>query len=72
MARIKALFDKSGDSFKVANACTPDNPTGCVGSFKNLLGNMAQFNDGDVQYTEEYFRHNELPPQLETVSEDED
>jgi len=69
MARLKMRIDKNGDTFKVANLCNPDSPTDCVGSFKNLLGSVAEFDDGEVQYTNEYFQHQELPAQLETIDE---
>jgi hypothetical protein len=73
MARVKVLFDKSGDKFKVGDVCDPNNPTGCVGSFKNLLGKVADFNEADVELTDRYFQQEELPPKLETVGEpDED
>ena len=69
MAKIKILFDKSGDKFKVGDMCTPDNPTGCVGSFKNLLGKVADFNESDVELTDNYFQQEELPPKMETINE---
>ena len=72
MARIKMLFDKSGDSFKVSDFCDPENPSGCVGSFQNLMGKVANFKESDVELTNRYFQQEELPPKMETIDENED
>ena len=69
MAKVKVLFDKSGDKFKVSDFCDANNPTGCVGSFKNLLGKMADFNESDVELTDNYFQQEALPPKMETINE---
>jgi hypothetical protein len=71
MAKVKMLFDKSGDSFKVSDFCDPDNPTGCVGSFQNLIGKVATVKESDVELTDRYFQQEELPPKMETIGDGE-
>jgi len=67
MAKLKMKISPDGDSFEVANMCNPNNPTQCVGEFKNLLGEVAEFSESEVEHTNEYFVAEEMPPQLEEV-----
>ena len=67
MAKVKIKFASDGDSFKVANMCANSNAGNCVGEFKNLLGEVAQFSADDVEYTDEYYQKEEMPPQLEEI-----
>ena len=67
MAKVKIKFAKDGDSFQVANMCANTGGGNCVGEFQNLLGNVAQFSSDDVEYTDEYYKQGELPPQIEEI-----
>ena len=67
MAKVKIKFQADGDSFKVANMCADSGAGNCVGEFKELLGGIAQFSTEDVEYTDEYYKKEELPPQLEEI-----
>ena len=68
MAKIKMKFAANGDSFKVANVCSDDSKD-CVGEFKNLVAGACEVDESQVTHTEEYYAHDELPPQLESVSQ---
>ena len=67
MAKVKIKFAADGDSFQVANMCADSGGGNCVGEFKGLLGNVAQFSSGDVEYTDEYYEQEEMPPQIEEI-----
>jgi hypothetical protein len=64
--RIKIRFDKSGDSFKVENACSPD-AKDCQNTFSDVLNKVGSVDANTFEHTEEFFREDELPPQMETV-----
>ena len=68
MARIKMKFSADGDSFKVANVCSDDSKD-CVGEFKNFVKGACAVDENEVQHTEEYYAHDELPPQMESVGQ---
>jgi uncharacterized protein (UPF0333 family) len=68
MARIKMKFAADGNSFKVANVCSTDSKD-CVGEFKKFVKGACEFDENEVQHTEEYYAHDELPPQVEHVGE---
>lgn len=67
MAKIKIKFAADGDSFEVKNMCANSSPGECVGEFKKLAGNLAEFSADDVTYTDEYYQQEELPPQIEEI-----
>ena len=68
MARIKMRFSADGDSFKVANVCSSDSKN-CVGEFKDVVAGACEIDTDDVRHTEEYYAHDQLPPQTEFVGE---
>ena len=70
MARIKMKFGADG-TFKVSNVCSDDSKD-CVGEFKQFVKGACEFDDSQVQHTDEYYAHDELPPQQETVSQTEE
>jgi hypothetical protein len=67
VAKVKIKFQADGDGFKVDNMCANTGAGNCVGEFKSLLGGIAQFSSEDVEYTDEYYQKEEMPPQLEEI-----
>lgn len=67
MAKVKIKFAADGDSFEVKNMCAVSGSSNCVGEFKKLVGGLADFDSGDVEYTDEYYKEEELPPQIEEI-----
>jgi hypothetical protein len=67
MAKVKIKFAADGDSFEVKNMCANSGAGECVGEFKKLVGGLADFSTDDVQYTDEYYKQEELPPQIEEI-----
>lgn len=71
MAKIKMKFAANGDSFQVSNVCSDDSKN-CVGEFKDVVAGACEVDENAVQHTEEFYAHDELPPQSETVAQMED
>ena len=66
MAKIKMKFSADGNTFKVANVCSDDSKD-CVGDFKSVVAGACQMDDTEVEYTDEYYVGDELPPQQEQI-----
>ena len=64
--RIKIRFDKSGDKYKVENACSEDAKS-CQNSFADVLSKVGAVDQNTFQHTEEYYREDTLPPAIEEV-----
>jgi hypothetical protein len=70
MAGINLTIDKKGSGFKINDACDGGDGSQCMGVWGTLMNHLAAgdgIHDGNVEMTERYHQHEELPELEEGV-----